>query len=677
MNRMTRIATLLLSLLMLAGTATACQTTGTSDDTAAADTTTASSEDTTAAPAPDTLPTTDAVTDAASETTAPAPVDPTPARYRPAEEVKVVSFNLDANASTASERAKRLIPLILGYNADSIGVQEARSPWGGLLRRYLQTEGYGRVGVDANGQDGHDSPVFATYILYKKDKYDVIDSGTFWMSKTPEVPSQYDSTVDCNRTCTWALFENKTTGFRYIHMNTHLDWMNMEVNKIQVAMIREQIERFEAMGYPVFATGDYNCDEGSASYKTMLESESIADSKHVADKTMNLGTYPSYGQYDVTVTKPIDFVFVTKNAMQVIEYKVIDEKPEGEYISDHNGLFVHAKVSAMPIRPEENDEPAFPQDANLSYTDLGGTAMDVIIPQAYDKDGIMAYAYSIELRAEGVDGMEQTVPSGVLRYAQPDTATARLTGLKPDVTYTVYVTPVSMLGTAGFTKTFKASLRIPVEPEEMGKADLFDLGFSDGKPVDVSPKGYAMTLQGIAEVKTVAGMNALAFTGAGHYKVPDYKENYTTMESGFTMEAYFKTGDEISTFQSLVSNMHAGGFGIDIENGEVQFSLRSSNGRYIGVKAPIEKNRTYHVVGVFDGSKVTIYLDGAEIASKPFEGQMTHPTAAGACYLCLGADSSGDGNGEYNIQATLFNARIYSAPASAGQALYLYKQTKQ
>ncbi len=677
MNRMRKTAAVLLALLMLAGAATACQNGGDTTDTTAADTTAAPTEETLSTPteAPTEAPT-DPVTDVGAETAPPDPEDPTLEGYRPAEEVKVVSFNLDANATTAGERAKRLIPLILSFDADSIGVQEARTPWGALLRRYLQTEGYARVGVDANGSDTNDSGVFATYIFYKKDKYTVIDSGTFWMSQTPEVPSIYDSTVDCNRTCTWVLLENTATGFRYVHMNTHLDWMNMEVNAIQVAMIREQIERFEAMGYPVFATGDYNCDEGSSSYRTMLQSDAIADSKHVADKTMDIGTYPSYGRYDVTVSEPIDYVFVTRNTMQVLEYRVIDEKPEGEYVSDHNGLFVHALVQALPIRAEENDEPMFEGGDNLTYTAVGSTAIDLVIPQAYDKDDIMAYEYSIEIRAADETVPTKVVSSGVLRMDPPDVVTTRITGLKPEIEYTIYVTPMSMLQTAGDTQTLKVTLRTPVESEEIGRADLFDLGFSDGKPVDVSPKGYTLTQKGSTSVTTVDGRQALVFEGTGHYKVLDYKENYTLMEAGFTMEVYFKTGDDISTFQSLVSNMHAGGFGIDIEGGQVQFSVRSSSGSYVGVKAPIETNTTYHVVGVFDGSTVALYLSGVEMDKTTFTGQMIHPTVAGACYLCLGADSSGDGNGEYNIRASLFLARIYSHPASAGQALYLYDRAK-
>ena len=41
-----------------------------------------------------------------------------------------------------------------------------------------------------------------TLIFYRKDKYDLVDSGTFWLSETPELPS-LGWNGGCNRLCTW------------------------------------------------------------------------------------------------------------------------------------------------------------------------------------------------------------------------------------------------------------------------------------------------------------------------------------------------------------------------------------------------------------------------------------------------------------------------------------------
>lgn len=264
----------------------------------------------------------------------------------PQQEVKIFDINLDGNNETAEARSKGLISTMLSYAPDSIGVQEARGNWNTILAETLG-ETYHRKGTAADGLSTSETAL-SSYVYYNKHKYNAIDSGTFWLSKTPYTPSIYGSTVDCNRTCVWVILEHKYTKFRYVHMSTHLDWMDKEATRYQISLIRDQIKLFEKMGLPVFCGGDFNTGENTTAYNEMFKSGGIANAKYVAEKTMNLGTYPSYGKNDVTKSSPIDHVFVTDNTMDVIEYKVVDDKPDGQYFSDHNGLFIHARVHSMP-----------------------------------------------------------------------------------------------------------------------------------------------------------------------------------------------------------------------------------------------------------------------------------------------------------------------------------------
>ncbi len=671
----------LLAGLMLLSAAACTEDTPDTPDTeapAASDTQADTAPETPADTIPETLPESDEETDPAeSETDGETETEPaetaTPEGYRPAEEVKVISFNLDANESTLGERSERLLPLILTFEPDSIGVQEARGSWNNKLNRGLVAKGYTRVGVDAGGNSNGSSAYFATYIFYKTDKYELLDSGTFWMSKTPDVPSIYDSTVDCNRTCTWALLENKETGFRYVHMNTHLDWMNMEVNKIQVSMIREQIERFEAMGYPVFATGDYNCDEGTASYKEMLKSEVVADSKHVAEKTMDLGTYPSYGQYDVTVEKPIDYVFVTKDMMEVHEYKVIDEKPGGEYVSDHNGLFVHATVKALPATDDEKTVPQFKKNP-VTVTPVGSVSVEVSIAQAVSSYGAIASGYKLEL--VGTDIQPVMAYSGVLTPEAPEVVKSTLGGMIDGQSYTLRVTPVSIFGDEGksveVSFTFDAPLP-PAEPVAMGKADIFELSVKDGKPVDISPNAMPITVLGSSAIE---GEDHI-FQMNGNYKVPDIKNHYANLQDGFTLELYFTTGDDISTYMNPVANFHAGGFGIEIEAMSATFVVHFG-GTYHKVYTTVVENTTYHFVAVYDkaAGELRLYVNGALQDTLAVSGTMGLPTHAGAEYLCIGADSEANGTGEYPFAGTVHEVRIYGEAATAGNAVWLWEQIR-
>lgn len=365
------------------------------------------------------------------------------------QKVRIMSYNISADESTVPERAPGLLSTILKYGPDSVGIQEARGSWPERLDKALG-EKYDRVGVDAGGNKDATGAYFATYIFYLKDKYNVIDSGTFWLSKTPDTPSQYDASVDCPRTCTWVILENKITGFRYVHLNSHLDWMNMDVNYVQIQMIAKQIMYFYSMGYPVFATGDYNADEGCPSYEAMLAwNEEIADSKYIAAKTMDMGTYPDFGKYDVKDTEknpPIDYCFVSKSRVSVAEYKVIDEKPDGKWSSDHYPIFTESEASYKGVLPDEGFVPAFSESPTV---EIKKNNVIFHVKPALDSYGNAAVKYTVEIYdASGEKYVTKTLKGNMYSIELPAELILKVIHRNPG-NYTAEITPVSLLGLTG------------------------------------------------------------------------------------------------------------------------------------------------------------------------------------------------------------------------------------
>jgi hypothetical protein len=285
----------------------------------------------------------------------------------------------------------------------------------------------------------------------------------------------------------------------------------------------------------------------------------------------------------------------------------------------------------------------------------------------------MAYEYTLEVLQGDKTIKTETVPSGLLRLGTADTVTYELVGITETGDYTVKLTPVGMLGETGEAITAGFSFERRVEAEEIGAADIVDIRITADGPVDVSPNAYPLEARGsTAIVETEQGFG-LDFNQSSNYKIKEIKDHYTSLESGFTMEMWFTTGEDLGTFQSLVSNMHAGGFGVDWEYGQITFSVRIGDS-YVGPSARIEENTTYHLVGVYTGTAVKLYLNGILMGETAVSGSLKHPTDNGAKYLCIGADSDASGNGEYQIDATVYLVRMYSAAATDGQALYLYQQ---
>jgi len=60
-------------------------------------------------------------------------------------------------------------------------------------------------------------------IIYNKNTMEYIEGGTFWMSKTPEVPKTKFKESSLIRSCTWGFFNQKKLDKKMYVFNTHLD----------------------------------------------------------------------------------------------------------------------------------------------------------------------------------------------------------------------------------------------------------------------------------------------------------------------------------------------------------------------------------------------------------------------------------------------------------------------
>ena len=129
---MKRILCILTALLLLLS-AVACASAGesTTDSATAADTETGTEAETSGAASAE------GTTAAETEETTGNPTVPAEG-MRAGGTVRVMSYNLDADTTTAGKRAPGMLSIIRACDPDSIGVQEARSVWVTQFRRELR-----------------------------------------------------------------------------------------------------------------------------------------------------------------------------------------------------------------------------------------------------------------------------------------------------------------------------------------------------------------------------------------------------------------------------------------------------------------------------------------------------------------------------------------------------------
>lgn len=247
-----------------------------------------------------------------------------------AEATRVMSFNVrcvDDEEGSVDNRSQIVTAILDQYAPDSFGVQEATPKWIKILDKEF-SEKYARVGEGRSQIE-----MFTEYsaVYYLKDKYNLIDSGTIWLSETPEKKYTKDFESKHNRIATWAVLEDKETGVRYTHINTHLDHVLESTRVEQSKVLLNKIEELQANS-TVVCTGDFNSYETGEAYALMCEN--MDDAKLIAKSSDTGITFHNYGAIEEHKDGAIDFVFTTKGT-PVETYKIIRNTAEGMYPSDH------------------------------------------------------------------------------------------------------------------------------------------------------------------------------------------------------------------------------------------------------------------------------------------------------------------------------------------------------
>ena len=257
----------------------------------------------------------------------------------------VMSFNVYVSAFDTA-RKDRVVATIR-ENAPSIfGVQEANDGWMSALRSDLGNE-YASVG------EGREANLKGEYsaIFYRKDLFNLIDSGTKWLSNTPdEAGSKYQIpntpyVANCPRVMTYAVLERQTDGVRFLYVNTHLDHdgnnnatVASQIRRSQIEILLAQIDivKNEFGNLPTIVTGDFNVSPGQSPYKAMTDGGYL-DASRVTWSGEVQNTYN--GMNDEYAGAIIDYIFVSPDLAESVDsYIVCPAKRDDQWISDHNAI---------------------------------------------------------------------------------------------------------------------------------------------------------------------------------------------------------------------------------------------------------------------------------------------------------------------------------------------------
>lgn len=257
-----------------------------------------------------------------------------------AQDFSIMSYNIKLDYPKEGEnswttRKPFFINQLKFYEPDVLGVQEAMPNQMKDIDSLLVDYSYVGVGRD----DGKDSGEYSA-LFYKTDKFNIVKSGTFWLSETPDKVSMGWDAI-CNRVCTYALFEDKISGQLFWTFNTHFDHVGKEARKNSAVVIIEKIKELNTANDPVVLTGDFNMEPNHDSIKYIKEK--LKDSKDIAHVVFGPeGTFNGF-QFEKPVTRRIDFAFVSED-VEVNKYAVLSDNWNLHYPSDHLPILITLRL---------------------------------------------------------------------------------------------------------------------------------------------------------------------------------------------------------------------------------------------------------------------------------------------------------------------------------------------
>jgi endonuclease/exonuclease/phosphatase family metal-dependent hydrolase len=204
-----------------------------------------------------------------------------------------------------NKRYPKICELIRYHDFDIFGAQEVEEH---QLKNMLDSlPGYSYIGVAR--EDGKSIGEYVP-VLFKSDKFDLLESGCFWLSETPDIPSKgWDA--ECYRIVTYGKFSVKKDGFIFWMFNTHFDHRGVQARKESAKLILQKIKDLTEPGDKIILTGDFNVDQNSEVYSFIKSSGSVVDAYDSA--TLRLawhGTANNFEQ-DIVTASRFDCIFVS------------------------------------------------------------------------------------------------------------------------------------------------------------------------------------------------------------------------------------------------------------------------------------------------------------------------------------------------------------------------------
>ncbi len=224
--------------------------------------------------------------------------------------------------------------------ADVIALQEV------LIHQleYLQQElpDYQSLGVGRD--DGRRKGEF-TPLLIRKESFEVGESGTFWLSESPEKPGSKSWDSSLPRICTWAKLKGKNDRRDLLVAGTHFDHRGTQARARSAELLRRKLPELAGakdsgeMGLPILLMGDFNSRSSDEPFKLLVdtlekEPAPFADTRSLTPEDQRRGPDSTWNGFKkIEPGQRIDFIF--SRGLEVLQHETVEAHIGERFLSDH------------------------------------------------------------------------------------------------------------------------------------------------------------------------------------------------------------------------------------------------------------------------------------------------------------------------------------------------------
>ena len=288
--------------------------------------------------------------------------------------IKAVEYNICASGIPndyedipfIADRQDEAFALIETEAPDLIVLCEVNFAWQEYIQAFCEKNGYTAYGFSSAGRDFHGTQNkqkwdLTSLILWKTDRFEVLDSSKFWCSSTPDKKGSYKwgggLSGDMARCINYAVLRDKASGVEFLFMGAHLDAKSEEIRALSAQLIYDRAHEI-AGERPIIMLGDWNANQTHDSYR-ILTSTDLADARLRTYVTDLHGTYNKWGEYsaDFQTRLPIDHCLISKDKIWVESYKQVAGDPieNVPHPSDHNMTVFSLQVTTGEPLPQTTE----------------------------------------------------------------------------------------------------------------------------------------------------------------------------------------------------------------------------------------------------------------------------------------------------------------------------------